>query len=196
MTKKSLGDLLREEAQQPPDPEAEAIQKAASEPLKPDSTLSETESINETTDDPPQVNTAATRAKRIPTKAELETTVSELSEALQAAHNKESSLQQQIADLQSDLQEQKILLQKLVAELEPTNQLKAELDQAKKVILQLLEANSKTTQEANTPKKENKEKENKGISSQKLGLKRLPYHSIQPDSPSGKTFERNVGWFD
>ena len=197
MTKKSLGDLLREEAQQPPDPKAEAIREAASEPLKPDPTLPETEPmIYETTDEPSQVNTAAPRAKRIPTKAELETTVSELSEALQAAHNKESSLQQQIADLQSDLQEQKILLQKLVAELEPTNQLKAELDQAKKVILQLLEANSKTTQEANTPKKENKEKENKGISSQKLGLKRLPYHSIQPDSPSGKTFERNVGWFD
>ena len=191
MTKKSLGDLLREEAQQPPDPEAEAIQEAASEPLEPSSTLSETEPINETTDQPPQVNTATTRAKRIPTKAELETTVSELSEALQAAHRKESSLQQQIADLQSDLQEQKILLQKQIAELEPTKQIKAELEQAKKVILQLLEANSKTTQEANTPKKENK-----GTSSQKVALKKLPQHSIQPDSSSGKTFERNVGWFD
>ena len=191
MTKKSLADLLREEAQQPPAPEVEAIQEAASEALEPGSTLSETEPINETTDEPPQVNTAATRAKRMPTKAELEATVSELSEALQAAHRKESSLQQQIADLQSDLQEQKILLQKQIAELEPTKQIKAELEQAKKVILQLSELNSKNTQEANTPKKENKD-----LKSQKLGLKKLPNHLIQPDSPSGKAFERSVGWFD
>jgi hypothetical protein len=51
------------------------------------------------------------------------------------------------------LQEQKILLQKLLAELEPTNQIKVELEQAKKVILQLLEDSSKTTQEVNTAKK-------------------------------------------
>ena len=116
--------------------------------------------------------------------------MSELSKALAAAQKKESSLQQQVADLQSDLEEQKTLLQKLLAELEPTNQIKAELEQAKKVILQLLEANSKTTQAADTPKKEDKG------TSQKLGLKKLPYHSIQPDSPSGVTFEQNVGWFD
>lgn len=191
MTKKSLTDLLREEAQKSPAPEAEAIEEAASEPLEPNPTQSETEPIYETTNEPSQGNTAAPRAKRIPTKAELETTVSELSEALQAAHRKENSLQQQIANLQSDLQEQKILLQKLQADLEPTNQIKAELEQARKVILQLLESSSKTTQETNTTKKENKD-----TSSQKLGLKKLPQHSIQPDSPSGETFERNVGWFD
>ena len=185
MTKKRLVDLLQEEAQKSPD-----LEEAAPDQLEPDPPLSLPEPVDETTDEPSQVNTAA-RAKRVPTKAELETTVSELSEALQVAHDKENSLQQQITNLQSDLQEQKILLQRLLAELEPTNQFKAELDQAKKVILQLLEANSKTTQEANTPKKENK-----GTSSQKVALKKLPQHSIQPDSPSGKTFERNVGWFD
>ena len=146
MTKKRLVDLLQEEAQKSPDPE-----EAASD--QPDPTLAETEPVDETTDEPSKVNTPA-RAKHIPTKADLETTVSELSEALEAAQKKESSLQQQIAGLQSDLQEQKILLQKLLAELEPTNQIKAELEQAKKVILQLLEANSKTTQAADPPKKE------------------------------------------
>jgi len=202
-TKKRLSDLLRDEAQKPPS-EAEAIQEAApDQPLEPDTTLSETEPTTsyETTDEPSPLDTAAPRAKRIPTKAELETTVSELREALKDSHGKENSLQQQIADLQSDLQEQKILLQKLLAELEQTSQIKAELEQAKKVILQLVDDSSKTTQEANTRSKTTQEantpkKENKDLRSQKLALKKLPQHSIQPNSPSGEIFERNVGWFD
>ncbi len=187
-TKKRLADLLREEAQQPPDP-VEAIQEAAPEPLEPAPTLSETQPSHDP-DQPSPLN-AATPAKRIPTKAELETTVSELREALNESHGKENSLRQQIADLKSDLQEQKILLQKLLAELEPANQIKAELEQAKKVILQLLEDSSKTTQEVNTAKKE---KENS--KSQKLALKKSPHTSIEPSSPSDEVFERNVGWFD
>ncbi len=204
MTKKSLADLLREEAHKSPDSEAEAVQEAALEPLEPAPTLSETEPTTtsyETTGEPSPLDTAAPRAKRIPTKAELEITVSELREALKDSHGKENSLQQQIADLQSDLQEQKILLQKLLAELEQTSQIKAELDQAKKVILQLVADSSKTTQEANTRSKATQEpntpkKENTGLRPQKLALKKLPQHSIQPDSPSGEIFERNVGWFD
>ncbi len=187
-TKKRLSDLLREEAQKSPS-EAEAIQEAASEPLEPDPTLSETEPIHETTDQPSPLNTA-TSTKRIPTKAELETTVSELREALNESHGKENSLRQQIADLKSDLQEQKILLQKLLAELEPTNQIKAELEQAKKVILQLLEDSSKNTQEVNTQRKEKEDSK-----SQKLALNKSPHTSIQPTS-SGEVFEQNVGWFD
>ena len=204
MTKKSLADLLREEAHKSPDSEAEAVQEAALEPLEPAPTLSETEPTTtsyETTDEPSPLDTAAPRAKRIPTKAELEITVSELREALKDSHGKENSLQQQIADLQSDLQEQKILLQKLLGELEQTSQIKAELEQAKKVILQLVADSSKTTQEANTRSKATQEpntpkKENKDLRPQKLALKKLPQHSIQPDSPSGEIFERNVGWFD
>lgn len=204
MTKKSLADLLREEAHKSPDSEAEAVQEAALEPLEPAPTLSETEPTTtsyETTDDPSPLDTAAPRAKRLPTKAELEITVSELREALKDSHGKENSLQQQIADLQSDLQEQKILLQKLLGELEQTSQIKAELEQAKKVILQLVADSSKTTQEANTRSKATQEpntpkKENKDLRPQKLALKKLPQHSVQPDSPSGEIFERNVGWFD
>ena len=204
MTKKNLADLLREEAHKSPDSEAEAVQEAALEPLEPAPTLSETDPTTtsyETTDEPSPLDTAAPRAKRIPTKAELETTVNELREALKESHGKENSLQQQIADLQSDLQEQKILLQKLLGELEQTSQIKAELEQAKKVILQLVADSSKTTQEANTRSKATQEpntpkKENKDLRSQTLAWKKLPQHSIQPDSPSGEIFERNVGWFD
>lgn len=185
-TKKRLSDLLREEAQKSPS-EAEAIQEATSKPIEPDPTLSETEPSHDL-DQPSPLNTA-TPAKRIPTKAELETTVSELREALNESHRKENSLQQQIADLKSDLQEQKILIQKLLVELEPTNQIKAELEQAKKVILQLLEDSSKNTQEVNPQRKEKESR------SQKLALKESSNTSIQPTS-SGEVFEQNVGWFD
>jgi len=222
MTKKRLSDLLREEAQKSPDPEAEAIQEVAPEPLEPDPTLDETEQLYETSDEPSPVNTSATpRAKRTgPTKAELETKMTELREALLEAHGKETSLQQQIADLQSDLQEQKILVQKLQAALEQTNQIKAELEQAKKVILQLSEVGSKTTQAVNTPKKENEgfksqkltlttqevntpKKENEGFKQQKLTFKKLPQHSIQPNfpdskpsNPEKKLSNKDIGWFD
>jgi len=79
MTKKRLGTCYGRGAEVS-DPETEAIQEAApDQPLEPDTTLSETEpTIYETTDEQLQVNTAALQAKRIPTKAELETTVSEL----------------------------------------------------------------------------------------------------------------------
>lgn len=185
-TKKRLSDLLREEAQESPS-EAEAIQEATSKPLEPDPTLSEPEPSHDP-DQPSLLNTAAP-PKRIPTKAELETTVSELREALNESHDQENSLQQQIADLKSDLQEQKILIQKLLVELEPTNQIKAELEQAKKVILQLLEDNSKNTQEVSTQRQEEDSR------LKKSALKKLPHTSIQPTS-SGEVFEQNVGWFD
>ena len=185
-TKKRLSDLLREEAQNSLS-EAEAIQEAALEPLEPP-TLSKTEPLH-APEQPSPLNTASP-AKRVPTKAELETTVSELREALNESHGKENSLRQQIADLKSDLQEQKILLQKLLAELEPTNQIKAELEQAKKVILQLLADSSKNTPEVNTQRKEKEDSRSKNSA-----LKKLPHTSIQPTS-SGEVFEQNVGWFD
>lgn len=103
----------------------------------------------------------------------LKATVTEVKELMQETHRKENSLDQQFVDLQSDLQDQKTLVQKLQADLDQVNQLKAELEQAKKVILQLAEVNSKLTQEVDTLKKENE-----GFKSQKLGLKKLPYQSM------------------
>jgi chromosome segregation ATPase len=196
MTKKRLADLLQEETQKSPDLETDIIQEPApDQPSEPDPTVSEAEPLYETTEEPSPVKMSASpQAKRTsPTKAELETTVTELREALQAAKGKEDFLQQQITDLQSDLHEQKILVQKLQAELGQTNEIKAEFEQAKKVILQLSEASSKPTQEVNTRKKENKD-----FSSQKLALKKLPQHSIEPklNSPSSKVSNADIGWFD
>lgn len=121
----------------------------------------------------------------------LKTTVTEVKELMQETHRKENSSEQQFADLQSDLQEQKTLVQKLQADLNQVNQLKAELEQAKKVILQLAEVNSKLTQEVDTLRKENE-----GFKSQKLGLKKLPHQSMQPNSSSIRISNTDIGWVD
>ena len=206
MTKKRLADLIQEEAQKPGDSD-EATQEATPEQtLEPDASLSDTELSDETTADEttaelPPVNTSTpSRAKRTNlTKAELETTLAELRDALQAAHQKENFLQQQIAGLKSDFQEQNKLVQKLQAEVEQADRVKAELEQAKKVILQLAEANSKVIQDVNTSKQQevNTSKQaDESFRFQKSGLKKIPYSSIQPNLPSSKIPDKDIGWVD
>jgi predicted RNase H-like nuclease (RuvC/YqgF family) len=194
MTKKRLADLLREEAQQSPELETEAIQEAPGEPLEP-LTLSETEPTDETTADPSPINlSVAPRAnKRLgpPTKADLETTVAELREALQSAHGRENSLQQQLDTLQLELQEQKRLVQNLQAAVEQAEQIKVEYERAKEVILKLTEANSKKSPEVNLARQEDQ-----GFKSQKSELKKIPYHSIRQSAPSTKLSNADVGWVD
>ena len=198
MNKKRLSDLLRDEAQKSPD---ESIEEVVNN-LEVDITLPETESLDETLDEHSPVNTTSRTKRTNPTKAELETTLTELQEALQAAQMREESLGQQVVDLQLELQEQKLLVKTLQPILEQTNQLKTELEQAKKVILQLSEINSKSTQSAITPKKELGD-----FRAQNLNLKKLPHHSIQPpqslepnppDSPgsNSKLSNKDIGWFD
>lgn len=212
--KKRLSDLLRDEAQRSPDTESieEVVDLAA------DTTLAETEPLDET--DVSAVNTSSRTKRTNPTKAELETTLTELQAALQAAQIREEHLGQQIANLQLELQEQKTLVHNLQPTLEQTNQLKTELEQAKKVILQLSEINSKSTPSAIAPKKESQanskptqsaaitpRKESRDFRAQNLNLKKLPQHSIQPhqslepnppDSHGSNTklSNKDIGWFD
>lgn len=87
-------------------------------------------------------------------KADLELTITELKAALEQAHQKESSQQQQIAELQSKLDEQKTILKQLQQNLEQAKSLKVELEETKKAALQLAEANSKLMQEVNAVKKQ------------------------------------------
>jgi len=193
MTKKRLADLLREEAQKPADPETEAIQEVdRDQPLEPDVTLSETELLQEATVPLAASLSAAPRAKRSSTtKADLEVLVAELREVVQEARRNETSLQEQITDLQTALQEQKALVQKLQAELEQAGQFKTELERAKEVIRQLSEANSQKAQDVNPSSQSNK-----GLRPHKLSLKKLPHDSIQPGSQSSKLSDADVGWVD
>lgn len=163
MPKKSLTDLLKEEVEKSPSLEEPVKEITDEQTIKPDLQPLETLSMN--MPDKPSTK------QSIPTKADLEATITELKAALEEAskhqespfaelkddleeaYRKEGALQQQISDLQADLQHYKKSVHKLEKELEKTESLKTELEQAKKAALQLAQANEKLTQEINTLQK-------------------------------------------
>lgn len=145
MSKKNLSDLLKEEVQPTPAPEA-AVEEAAKAPDSPTPSRS-------------------TR-QRGPTKADLEKQVAELEAALQAATTaataKEAELTQTIAELQQDLDAQQTRLFELKDGLEQAEkaaqekaaQLEtaiAELEEAKQVILKMSTAAAPPEPQASAP---------------------------------------------
>lgn len=188
MARKRLGDLLREEAQKPSEPEV--VQAADSEAMPElDTSLAPAEPLDEVTQEPLSTVTNSTNANRRtnPTKADLEATVAELRAALQEVQQHENSLQQQVAHLQLELDDYHILVSKLKAELEQAETVKAELEEAKKVILQLSAVNSP----ASSAKPASQE-----AKAQQLALARSPHYSIQPSIQSSELTDADVGWFD
>jgi chromosome segregation ATPase len=195
MNKKRLSDLLRAEVQKSPDLETEAGQEIPSDQhLESDTALPELEISPEITEEPSAMNISEDlRNKRTgTTKAELEATVAELKEALYKAQSRENSLQKQIIDLQSSLQTQNKLVQDAQKELEQVNVLKAEFEQAKELILKLSETNSKKPSEAITSSRPGDD----SLRSQKLSLKKLPYHVIHLPAEISKLSDNDIGWVD
>jgi chromosome segregation ATPase len=209
MTKRRLADVLREEAQKPSNSEGNDMAETNSkQPLELGTAPSKTESAQET----PQpsgsgANSTASRARRTgPTKAELEATVTELKEALQAAHQTETSLQEQVASLEAVLSDQKELVQGLQAELKQVGQVKGELQQAKEMILQLSKTNAvappaphelHTRQEQPHELHTRQEQGDESLRFQKLNLKKLPHHSIHPKPAApGPSTTIDTGWVD
>lgn len=163
MVKKSLTDLLREEVEKSPSLEEQVEEMTDEQIIKQEP---EVETL------PMNIPAKPSAKQSIPTKAELEATITELQAALEEAqqkhqdgpfaelkndleeaYRKEGALQQQISDLQSDLQHYKKSVHKLEKELEKTDHLKTELEQAKKAAMQLAEANEELTQEVKTVNK-------------------------------------------
>ncbi|MBD2691874.1 hypothetical protein [Anabaena catenula] len=134
MAKKNLSDLLQEEAQKfTPQVGDSAIEVTAQEVIE-DNSL------------PVQEESTPTSTKRtIPTKADLEVMIKELTANLEKAQKKEVYLKEQISELKTDLSVQKALGEKLTTELYET----------KKTALQLAESNSKLITEINELKKVN-----------------------------------------
>ncbi len=155
MARKRLSDLLREEAQKPtesqeteaqePGVAAEAAPELTSE-AKSGATTAAPEASLEASPALPEVAKAATSS---PTPADLQGTIAQLQAALEAEQQKSQQqiqeLQQEIAQLQDKLQVQIELNQtpKEGAKSAPVQQLKAELEEARSVILQLSEENQK-----------------------------------------------------
>ena len=195
MVRKRIEDLVREEAQKSPQSEDDAVQAADTEkPLQPEVL------------EPEETDSGAATARRVSsTKADLEATVKELKAALQASEGDNRSWQQKTATLQSDLQEQKTVVEKLQVELE----------QAKQVILKLTESNSvppktenKSTLATKTEnrssqatKTENKsfqatKTENKSTKPAYLPVKRIPEYSVGPNYASNQITDKDIGWVD
>lgn len=149
MVKKRLSDLIQEEAQKLTPNENESVIEVTAEEVTEQETPAAAASPTQTPE--------PTAAKRtIPTKADLEIIIKELKETLEKKQDKEKSLQQQIADLQSSVSEQKASTEKLTKELQ----------EAKKAAIHLAEANSQLIEENNSLKQE-KEKEKELLQQEK-----------------------------
>lgn len=142
MVRKRIADLLNEEGEKLNTENGAAAPDATSD----DTNLEETTVVK---------STRTTSARRNPTRTtrqnqnnpEVEGVVGELQATLEQVQKSEKLLQQQVIDLQKALDEQRSLVEKFKQELETTESLKAELDQAKKTIVQLAEANSNLIEE-------------------------------------------------
>lgn len=196
MAKKSLTDLLHEEVKKSSKQESKTVQENTDDELQ-EQTDHTVEKLPMTTQNQPSARRAT------PTKADLESTITELrtalkeaqhqeekfvdlKNALEEAYKKEGALEQQITDLQSDLQHQKRLVHKLEKELEKLEPLKKEFEQAKKAALQLAEANDKLTQEINTLKKGNetpKEQKPTALKEQKVSVIKEQEHTPRYQQP-------------
>ncbi|MBW4647235.1 MAG: hypothetical protein KME06_00830 [Kastovskya adunca ATA6-11-RM4] len=153
MARKKLTDLLREEVEKPTEQTGEKVR--------------EINAVNKS-----QMNTPANRSQRSnPTKADLEATIkelraalreapnpedssTELKDALQAAKERETTLQKQVAQLQSELEQQQKLVQDLKKDLQKLNALQSELKEAKNAAVNLADVNEKLIQQVNSVKKE------------------------------------------
>jgi predicted RNase H-like nuclease (RuvC/YqgF family) len=172
MVRKRIGDLLREEVNEPVATEEDAANEAQTNHTK-----EEKEEL------PPEtISQSAT---------ELEANINELKKLLQAAQKKETSLQSQVTDLKSQLQEQKKLVKELQTQASQEKQLKIELEEAKKTILKLAEVSSKPVAKATPAKQESKLTPAKSTRAEKL-----PHYSDPSERPNTTLANKDIGWFD
>jgi DNA repair exonuclease SbcCD ATPase subunit len=144
MVKKSLSDLLQEEAQKfTPNVGEPVIEVSAQAIVEPDA-VSVAEEITIPTSE------AAMGRRSHPTKADLEVKLKQLQLNLEQAKETEKNLQQTISNLQATLAEQETVVERL----------KKELYDAKKAALQLAQENSKLIEENNSVKTTKQEPEN------------------------------------
>ncbi len=187
MVRKKIGELLREEAQEPVDREGAPVTEENN---------AQTSHDDEVEEKLQPVNIPAsktTQRSNSADKPESETKVlDELKTLLQTAQKTESSLQEQITDLKSQLQEQKKLMKELQTQSSSEKQLKAELDEAKKTILKLAEVSSKPTAKASPAKQESKQL----VPSKSTRTEKLPNYSDPSERPNTTLANKDIGWFD
>ncbi len=156
MSKKSLSDLLREEVHKTKTSTSESsepheLPAQSSHRLGPTEDTSMNSPMNLAKGESAKVGASPTPPKPVSsshlTKAELEGKVVSLTEALvlaqQFAAEQESSLAQQITQLESTVAEQHQSIQQLQVSLDQARSIKSELDLAKKDALKLAQENER-----------------------------------------------------
>ena len=140
-----------------------------------------------------ELQTQVSHDKQLKTQleTELETAVDDSKKLSETAQNKETSLQGQIADLKSQLQEQKKLIKELQTQASHDQQLKTQLEEAKETILKLAEVSSKATAKVSAAKKQSSLVPAKSIRTEKL-----PNYSDPSERPNTTITNRDIGWFD
>ncbi|WP_009632961.1 hypothetical protein [Synechocystis sp. PCC 7509] len=179
MVRKRIGDMLREEVKEPVAREDAPVTAETSNQTEPEN--------GEVSEQLQPVNIPATKSK---SSTELETTIDELKKQLQAAHKTETSLQTQITELKSQLQEQKKLVKELQTQVSQGQQLKTELEEAKKTILKLAEVSSKPTAKASPAKQETLAR------ATSTRAEKLPNYSDPSERPNTTLGNKDIGWFD
>ncbi|MEP0912377.1 hypothetical protein NDI45_15785 [Leptolyngbya sp. GB1-A1] len=115
-----------------------------------------------------EVAAAQSARRNSPTKAELETTIAELKTQLETAQQQKESFDQQIDHLQAEVKRQQSVIDQLQAEMQQSKSLRAELEEARQVILKLSEINVKpvdakyASKEQDTRKQQDTRKETAG----------------------------------
>jgi regulator of replication initiation timing len=186
MAKKRIADLLHEEAEKLSASEAETVQVEVVDQL-PGIENEATEQVDNSTEkgrakraNQTKADLETTIAELTNTNAQLEATVAELEQKLEQAGQVEiekiTTLEQQIAELHAELDQQKALVDQLTQEQEQVNSIKAELEKVKKTALELANENQKLI------------KENKSITKkpEPQDSKITPKKTDKPENPQNK----------
>ncbi len=194
MARRRLSDLLREEANKPSDDATAAAgtNQSADEPDAENLDVAEETATIAPGSASTQTTTAAKNASANHTSA------TEPQETL--AQKQDKALPQQIAELTSALEAQKMTVEALQAELEQMHVLKTELEQTRKDLRELTDANAKLTKELKTSQTKKPAADTstpattaKAHSPQELNLAPPP---VEASGHPLNSFNRDVGWFD
>lgn len=210
MARKRLGDLLRQEAEKPQDA-GEEEQSFQTIEVHASSVVVETNGKANQAEMTEQAENKGGAAMGLTdsTIKELNSSITELKQALQAASTKETELQAHIDQLQGKLQEQTGMIQKLQQEQPSLKQLKTELEQAKQTIIQLTELNSEPPakqpmalaksqpkgQAAIVKPGKSPSSDTRDLRSHKTLIERLPSGSVHPHEQP-RISNTEIGWFD
>lgn len=200
MARRRLSDLLREEANKPSD-ETKATAGAEQPTDEPDA---ETSGIAEETA-PIASNSVPRKTTTAAKNAAAKRTAATESKGTSAQKQDEAVLQQQITDLTTALNAQKETVEKLQTELGQVHTLKMELEETRKELHQLTQANASLTQELKTLRTSETTVDTytstatemvKVNTSHELHLAPPPDSAEVFEEPLNSSFNRDVGWFD